>query len=157
LTKTRFLEHYASALPGIIDRGKSADAVYESSNFLFWTIVYVGARKYSKDPTIVECLTKPLKELIQKSLFDPDNAISTIMAALLLCLWPLPVNSTFKDQSHAIAGAAMQLAVQQGLPYSSRQQDFVRVALRQSAADKLFRGRLWAHCVTVFQRCAFLS
>jgi transcriptional regulatory protein LEU3 len=125
---------------------------YESSAFLFWTIVYVGARKYSKDPTIVEYLTKPLKELMQQSLLDPENAISTIKAALLLCLWPLPINSTFKDQSHAIAGAAMQLAIQQGLQYSSRQQDFARVPMKQSAADKLFRGRLWTHCVTVFQR-----
>jgi hypothetical protein len=119
-------------------------------------IVYVGARRYSKDPTIFESLTKPLKEMVQRTLFDPDNAISTIKAALLLCLWPSPVDSSFKDRGHAIAGAAMQRAVQQGLPYSSRQQDFVRVALRQSAEDVLLRGRLWAHCVTVFQRYAFL-
>jgi hypothetical protein len=93
-----------------------------------------------------------LKELAQRSLFDPDHAISTIQASLILCLWQFPVDSVFKDQSHVMAGAAMQLAIQKGLPYSSRKQDFVRVAMKQSEADKLFQAQLWAYCVIVFQR-----
>ncbi|KAF1817565.1 hypothetical protein P152DRAFT_454146 [Eremomyces bilateralis CBS 781.70] len=145
-----FYQFYKPVLPGIFDGDKNPNDVYESSNFLFWTIVYVGARRYAKDPTIVESLTNPLKDFIHKSLFDPDKAISTIKASLLLCLWPLPISTTFRDQNPAIAGAAMQLAVQQGLHYS-RHQDFVRVALKKPAANKIFRARLWAHCVTVFQ------
>jgi hypothetical protein len=105
-----------------------------------------------KDPTIVESLTNPLKEFTHKCLFDRDKAIFTIKASLLLCLWPLPVHTMWKDESPAIAGAAMQLAVQHGLHYSARRQDFVRVALKRPAAEKPFLASLWAHCVTVFQR-----
>ena len=148
----RFFEYCSLAIPGIFDRDKPPNEIYESSVFLFWTIVYVGARKYSKDPTIVESISKPLTKLARQSLFDPEHAIPTIQAVLLLCLWPLPVDSTFKDQSHAISGAAMQLAIQKGLPYASRKQDFAGVVLKQSEADKLFRSRLWVYCQMVFQR-----
>lgn len=146
-----FCEHYAPAVSGIFDPEKTPNQVYEYSTFLFWAVIYVGARKYYKDPTIVEALALPLARLTRESLFDPEYAISTLQAVLILCLWPLPVDSTFKDQTHAIAGAAMQLAIQKGLPYSSRRQDFVRVALRQPEGDKLFRARLWAYCLVVFQ------
>jgi transcriptional regulatory protein LEU3 len=131
--------------------------VYEYSRVLFWTVVYVGARKYPKDPTIVESLIKPLAELIWKSLSDPGHAIPTIQAVLILCLWPLPVDSTFKDQINAISGAAMQLAIQKGLPYASREQDFVPVALKQFEGDTLLRARLWMHCVVIFQRCVCVA
>ncbi len=141
-------------MAGIFDRDQTPNEVYEYSEFLFWTIVCVGARKYSKDPTLVESLIKPVTALARQSLFDPDHAIPTIQAALIFCLWPLPINTVVIDQSHAIAGAAMQLAIQKGLPYASRKQDFVRVALKQSEVDKLLRARLWAHCVVVFQRYA---
>ncbi|KAL7916132.1 hypothetical protein GGI35DRAFT_21864 [Trichoderma velutinum] len=146
-----FCEHYAPAVSGIFDPEKTPNQIYEYSAFLFWAVIYVGARKYHKDPTIVEALALPLARLTRESLFDPEHAISTLQAVLILCLWPLPVDSTFKDQTHAIAGAAMQLAIQKGLPYSSRKQDFVRVALRQPEGDKLFRARLWVYCLIVFQ------
>ena len=46
----------------------------------------------------------------------------------------------------------MQLAIQKGLPFASRKQDFFRIPLRHSEADDIFRVRLWAYCVMVFQR-----
>ncbi|KAK4893998.1 hypothetical protein LTR27_007804 [Elasticomyces elasticus] len=94
---------------------------------------------------------EPLKALLHHALFDPENAIPTIQAAVLVCLWPFPVDSTFKDPSHAVAGAAMHLAVQKGLRYASRKQDYARVALVQAEADRMFRARLWAYCVVAFQ------
>ncbi|KAK5677191.1 hypothetical protein LTS10_010380 [Elasticomyces elasticus] len=94
---------------------------------------------------------EPLKALLHHALFDPENAIPTIQAAVLVCLWPFPVDSTFKDPSHAVAGAAMHLAVQKGLQYASRKQDYARVALVQAEADRMFRARLWAYCVVAFQ------
>ncbi|KAH8892217.1 hypothetical protein GQ53DRAFT_841049 [Thozetella sp. PMI_491] len=145
-----FRDRYAPDVLDIIDCERTPNEVYEYSVFLFWTIVYVGSRKY-EDPTIVESLIKPLKQLARQSVFDPDDAISAIQAVVILCLWPLPTNSTFEDQSHALVGAAMQLAIQKGLPYAAKKQDFSRVPSRQSEGEKQFRARLWVSCMTVFQ------
>lgn len=105
-------------------------------------MVYTGARKYSKDPTVVQCLARPIIDLAQESLLDPNHVISTIEATLLLCLWPLPINSTSKDRRNAFAGAAMQLAVQNGLHVFSREQDFARTELNCSDDSSMFRARL---------------
>lgn len=114
-------------------------------------MVYVGSRSYERDPTVSNLVIEPLRSLLYQSLFDPDNAIPTIQSAILVCMWPFPLNSTFKDPSNAIAGAAMNLAVQKGLPYASRKQDYARVALVQSETERAFRASLWAYCVVTFQ------
>ncbi|KAH8901824.1 hypothetical protein BR93DRAFT_932662 [Coniochaeta sp. PMI_546] len=146
-----FFKWYAPTLQGVFDSFESPNVLYDYSDFLFWTIIHVGSRKYGRDPTIVQSLTQPLELLAQRSLFEPDNAIPSIQAALLLCLWPLPINTDFRSRTHAIAGAAMQLAIQKGMPFSSRKQDFLRIPVTLSQADNMFRARLWAYCVTVFQ------
>lgn len=104
--------------------------------------MHVGARQ-SKDPTILESLSRPLTVLAQQALFNPEHALSGIRAIIALCLWPMPMNSTFHDPSHALSGAAVKLAIQKGLPFASRNQDFARVPTKQAAQDRLFRSRLW--------------
>lgn len=118
---------------------------------LFWIIVYVGSRKYARDPTIIERIIHPLQTLFQQSLFDPENAIPSIQAALLLCLWPFPVDTQAKLRTHVISGAAMMLAMQRGLHLSSKAQDFVLVPLTLSGSEQRLRKALWMHCQIVFQ------
>jgi transcriptional regulatory protein LEU3 len=86
------------------------------------------------------------------SLYSISNPIPAIEAVLLLCLWPLPINTMYKDPSHALAGAAMQLAVQNGLHIFGHEQDFIRTRVCSPDSGKVFRAQLWMHCVTVFQR-----
>ena len=129
-------------MPGIYDNDHDPDVVYDNSQFLFWSIVHVGSRRYAKDPTLVGTLAGPLTKFAHECLLDPDHAISSIRAAIALCLWPLPVSSTWLDPSHAIAGAALQLAIQKGLPFASRRQDFMNVPLQDAEKDRLFRSRL---------------
>jgi transcriptional regulatory protein LEU3 len=151
----RFLKFYEPVVPGIIQSTLSnPDDVFRYSEVLFWVIVSTGARKYQCDPTLLESLQKPVARLAQHSLMIPDHATANIQAAIILCLWPLPMETLFGDPSHAIAGAAMQLAVQIGLPYPKSRQDFTRTALRHSANDGDFRDRLWVYCTIVFQRFA---
>lgn len=85
-------------------------------------------------------------------MYDPEHAMTSIRAILALCCWPLPMNSTFKDPSHAMSGTALQLAIQKGLPFAYRKQDFVRVPLERSEKDRMFRSRLWTFCQMVVQR-----
>ncbi|KIW40065.1 uncharacterized protein PV06_08618 [Exophiala oligosperma] len=146
-----FFSSYAQNVPGLVDTLNDPMHLFIYSEFLFWTIVYIGSRKFTKDPTIVEFLAKPLGILAQQCLFEPDQAIPSIQAAILICLWPLPDDTNCALRSHAMAGAAMQLALQKGLPFASRKQDFFRISLGQSEKDETFRARLWAYCVMVFQ------
>ena len=112
----------------------------------------VGARKYTEDSTLLELVTKHIMAFAVSSLYSMSDAVPAIQAVLLLCLWPLPVNTTVKDPSHALAGAAMQLAVQNGLHVYGHEQDFYRENVKCKDTNKLFRARLWVHCATVFQR-----
>ncbi|KAK6375964.1 hypothetical protein LTR81_027864 [Elasticomyces elasticus] len=142
-----YLRSYAPAVWGLFDQEQSPDDLYHFSPLLFWAVIYVGSRGYHKDPTASESIMERLKALLHHALFDPENAIPTIQAAVLVCLWPFPVDSTFKDPSHAVAGAAMHFPVQKGLQYASRKQDYARVALVQAEADRVVRARLWTYCV----------
>lgn len=153
----RFFNCYEPVVPGIIQSSLSnPDDVFGYSEILFWAIVSTGARKYQCDPTLLESLQNPVARLAQHSLLIPNHATANIQAAIILCLWPLPMETLFGDPSHAIAGAAMQLAVQIGLPYSKSRQDFIRTAIQNSANDEGFRDRLWVYCTIVFQRFAAL-
>lgn len=139
-------------MEGLFHGLKNPNILYEYSSVLFWTVVYVGSRNYTRDPTILERIIAPLQTEFQQSLFDPEDSIPSIQAALLLCLWPFPVDTLFKLRTHVVAGAAMMLAMQKGLHVSGRAQDFVRVPLSQSITEKQFRKTLWMHCQIVFQR-----
>ena len=140
-------------MPGILQTSLlNPDDVFRHSETLFWVIVTTGARKYQNDPTLLSTLETPAARLAQHSLLNPDQAIANIQAAVILCLWPLPMETLCGDPSHAIAGAAMQLAIQIGLPYYASRQDFVRTAVQYSPDEKGFRDRLWVYCTIVFQR-----
>jgi hypothetical protein len=142
-------------VPAILQRSlHSPDDVFRYSEVLFWVIVSTGARKYKCDPTLLESLQNPVAKLVQHSLLSFDHAIANIQAAIILCLWPLPMETLFGDPSHAIAGAGMQLAIQIGLPNYKSRQDFSRTATQHSADDEDFRNRLWVYCTIVFQRLA---
>ena len=148
----RFFLHYAPYIPGVYDSSVSPDEYYGLSQFLFWSIVCTGARKYTKDPTIMERVARRIMNLALSSIYSISQPILAIQAVLLLCLWPLPISTMYKDPSHALAGAAMQLAIQQGLHVFGHEQDFARTQLWFADSDKIFRARLWINCLIVFQR-----
>ena len=142
-------------MPGVLQTSlANPDDVFQYSEILFWVVVSTGARKYQNDPTLLESLQQPVARLAQHSLLNPDHATANIQAAIILCLWPLPMETLFGDPSHAIAGAAMQLAIQIGLPYYKSRQDFTRTAVQHSHLEEGFRDRLWVYCTIVFQRFA---
>ena len=111
-----------------------------------------GGRKYSKDASLVQALRKPIQQLARDAIFEIDRAISTIKAILILCLWPLPIDSMFSDATFALAGVALQLGVQKGLPYASSTQDFTRKAIAQNEKDRQYRVSLWFFLVEVTQK-----
>ena len=133
------------------------DRFYEQSPLLYWSIVATGARRYPEDPILFERVVRQILQVALASLFSLSNSIPSIEAVLILCSWPIPVNTMFKDPTHALAGVAMQLAVQNGLHFFGREQDFVRQSIDEARSKVALRFRLWIHCVIIFQRWGHLS
>ena len=138
----------------IVEKMTPAES-YEQSPFLFWVIMYVGSRR-DKDPTLMEQLATRVVDLAFSSLASRSQPIQIVQGLLLLCSWPVPIDTKGKDISHVLGGAAMQLAMQNGLHIFSDGQEFARTRLRLRSNDKendaQFRARLWACCVTICQR-----
>ena len=109
----------------------------------------------------MERLATRVIDLAFVSLTSRSQPIQIVQALLLLCSWPVPVETKGKDISHILGGAAMQLAMQNGLHIFSDGQEFSRTMLRSGSNDKAHdvtvRARLWACCVIVCQRYIPLS
>ena len=111
-----------------------------------------GARRFHDVGYFQQAASK-VRELVTASILQIQDPIPTIQAILILCLWPLPVDTMWKDPSHTMAGAAMQLAVQNGLHKFRHEQDFRRTQINSSDRNmRPFRIYLWLNCVIIFQR-----
>lgn len=149
----RFFQHYHSSLP-IIDPGHDPDQYYSYSPLVFWSIIAIGSRRYEKDPTILSRLSSPVVTLALQMTVLTSQYIPIIQGLVLLCHWPFPMDTIYHDKSPVLAGAAMQLAIQNGLHMFSKRQDFTRNSLRQDQSEELFRAKLWSYCKIVCQRYA---
>jgi transcriptional regulatory protein LEU3 len=147
----RFMTQYAPKLY-IFDESLDPNGYHSNSPLLFWTIVAVGARRYSKDPTVFSLLRSRVLELVQSTILSQEDKLCTIQAFLLLCIWPMPVNTMFKDISPLLAGAMINLAVSVGLHVDGVGQDFSRTTLRYDDKDRVFRAGLWISCMVASQR-----
>ncbi|KIX10087.1 uncharacterized protein Z518_01168 [Rhinocladiella mackenziei CBS 650.93] len=147
-----FLTHYAPKVH-VFDTVLDPNACHPQSPLLFWTIVTIGARKYSQDPTILMLLAPKVIELAQRSIFHRENPLSTLQAFLLLTIWPMPVDTMHKDISPVLAGAMLNLAVAIGLHVHGVGQDFSRTTLRHEENERIFRAKLWLSCLIASQSC----
>ncbi|KAH8885394.1 hypothetical protein GQ53DRAFT_751127 [Thozetella sp. PMI_491] len=141
-----FFANYQPMLP-ILDPLLSPNEYYELSPFLFWTIVFIGSRRYARDPTLLGRLASHINSMALLSLHSRANPIQTIQGLLLLCVWPIPMNTMHKDVSHVLSGAAMHLATQIGLHVVGTGQDFARTKLESNHSQKVFRSQLWVQCI----------
>ncbi|CAM1507621.1 Fc.00g072620.m01.CDS01 [Cosmosporella sp. VM-42] len=146
---TLFFRHYLPLIP-ILDQQLTPNQYHDLSPFLFWTIVFVGSRRYSKDPILLSLLSPRMNTMALQALESRSTPIQTIQASLLLCLWPVPINTMHRDFSHILSGAATSLAMQIGLHVTGSGQDFARTRLHPSIhTQKLFRAQLWMHCLII--------
>lgn len=122
------------------------NACYAQCPLLFWTIVVTGARKYSKDPTILTLLGPKVIELAARSMFSHTERLPTIQAYLLLCIWPMPVDTMHKDISPVLSGAMLSLAISNGLHVQGMGQDFSRTTLEHNENECIYRANLWVAC-----------
>ncbi|KAM3502611.1 hypothetical protein MY10362_004738 [Beauveria mimosiformis] len=93
----KFLQCFHPALP--ILRKRDPDECYEASPILFWVIIYVTCRRYTKDRVFFRALVDHVEKDISITLMDPVMTLETAHAALFLCSWPLPVIRLLTDSS----------------------------------------------------------
>jgi len=127
-------------------------ACYKESTLLFWTIVFIGSRRYTKDPTLVIQLTPKVKELLERAILSTDGSLCTIQALLLLCAWPLPFDSLSHDFTPTVAGVVLSLAMTNGLHVPGVGQDFARKKLPDDSRRRELRTKLWSICIATCQR-----
>ena len=97
-------------------------------------------------------LSSRINTMALLSLESRASPIQTIQGLLLLCVWPVPINTAQKDISHVLSGAAMTLATQIGLHVTGTGQEFARVKLDSNRSQNLFRAQLWIHSVMICNR-----
>jgi transcriptional regulatory protein LEU3 len=147
----RFFMNYCPFL-ALVDLGICPNQYHEQSKFLFWVIVITGARRYSKDPTILGLLVGRVVNLALLNLATHEHPLQTITALLILCNWTFPIDTVVKDLSHIFGGAAMQIATRNGLHIFGNGQDFARTRLWPDAGECAFRAQLWSYCLFTCQR-----
>ena len=142
----------------ILEPDLSPNEYYERSPFLFWTIVFVGSRRYTADPILLSLLSPRINIMALHALEARAAPIQTIQGILLLLLWPVPINTMHRDFSHVLSGAAIHLAMQIGLHVVGSGQDFARTRLNPSIhTQKVFRAQLWMHCLIICNRYVRLN
>lgn len=150
---SRFFDKNLRFLP-IFDKRIRPNDCHTASPFLFWTIVVIGSRRYTKDPTLILILAPKVLNLAKNAIFSSERALATIQALLILCTWQMPIDTLQKDITPQLAGAMLQLATNIGLHVYGSVQDFSRIPLRYDTEQRSFRTRLWAVCLWTSQRYA---
>lgn len=154
LIRQSFVTHYAPKVR-IFDSALDPNVYYKEARLLFWTVVAIGARKYSKNPTLLSQLGPRVVELAQLAVFRRDDTSFTLVAYLLLCIWSMPVDTMFKDISPILAGAMLSLAVTTGLHVHGVEQDISRTTLCDDNRLRIFRAKLWMASLTASQTCSY--
>lgn len=147
----RFFNHYSKFLPGtFINAEKSPELYFEESPFLFWAIIATGSRHLEHESRLYRLAAQEVRGAFQP-LLNVTNPVPVIQGSLILCLWPLPVDTMWKDPSHVFAGAAHSLAVQNGLSVTGHEQDFARTRSSSTKEMRDLRVHLWLNCCLTFQ------
>lgn len=126
------------------------DEYHQRCPFLFWTIVYVGCRYYTKDPTLLGVLAPKLNAMAFLALESRSYPLLTIQGLLLLAMWPVPMNTMYRDVSLVLSGAALHFSRQVGLHIFGIGQDFARTTINADTLEAARRAALWRVCCEVY-------
>ncbi|KAJ5238197.1 hypothetical protein N7489_008288 [Penicillium chrysogenum] len=151
-----FFRHYASFLP-ILDAQTKPNAYFAQSPFLFWAVIGVASRSYSRNPTLQTALAQEVPEMAFLSVLSTCAPWYTIQGLLLLLTWPFPKENR-PDVTFPLSGMLLHVAMQNGFHIPMSSHEFSRVKIPASSdLDMVRRSELWAHCVLVYQRSCVIK
>jgi hypothetical protein len=77
---------------------------------LFWTMVVVVASRLAgtRYANLFGLLEVPFRQMLQREILNVPLPLHRIQAILILCVWPLPVDTQPRDPSWLYCGIAIQ-------------------------------------------------
>ncbi|KAI3336444.1 hypothetical protein HD806DRAFT_5982 [Xylariaceae sp. AK1471] len=109
----KFFECYHSYMPVV--RHRDPNKCYESCPLLFWTIIYVGSRRYAKTTSLIPFLSEEIRRQVFSALSDVPISLATINAIILICSWMFPGARFNNDPSAILSNVTANAALQLGL------------------------------------------
>lgn len=109
----RYLQYYHPFLP--ILRHKEPNSCYDTHPILFWTILYVSSRRFSRDETLYTALVEELSNTPWLMLSTASATLESVHALLIVCNWPLPTIRFLTDPCPSLLAVATVACMQLGL------------------------------------------
>jgi transcriptional regulatory protein LEU3 len=125
---------------------------YQHSPMLFWIIVSIGSRRYTRQPTLTRALTLPVTQLALQSIIVRTRPIERMKGLILLLNWPFPSGPFYRDPSFILGGTLLHMAMQCGLHAPSFSQDFSKTYQKLPEHELVRSVELWAYVVITYQR-----
>lgn len=147
----RYFKNYHPMLP-ILDSGVTPNTFYQHAPILFWLVVSVGSRRYTRQPSLTQALAQPVTQLALQSIIVRSKPLERMKALLLILNWPFPSGPFYRDPSFLLSGNLLHLAMQCGLHAPTFSQDFSKTYLKLPEQDSLRRAEMWAYVFITYQR-----
>lgn len=127
-----------------LDPSKSIDEYYESSPFLFWSIIEVASRRYRDQPGLLTALNKPVTDLLWQTVATAPLKLPHVQGLLLAATWPCPTLRMKSDISGTLCNIAMASALQFGYHRPNYAFEWMISRIPMPAIDSGERLRTWA-------------
>ncbi|KOS19616.1 Regulatory protein LEU3 [Escovopsis weberi] len=146
-----FFQHFYPFAPLL--RKKIPDECFHAQPMLFWIVLYIACRRYSRDPGLVTVLYNHINKNIWAMLSIPALGLEEIHAILLACMWPFPTTRLATDPGSMLANIAMNAAMMLGLHTGRGSHPQFCLGLRNplTSTDEE-ASATWAACCIVVQR-----
>ncbi|KAI0417251.1 hypothetical protein F5X98DRAFT_341034 [Xylaria grammica] len=109
----KFFECYHPYMPVV--RHRDPNKCYDSCPLLFWTIIYVGSRRYAKSTSLVAFLSEEIRRQVFVALGDIPLSLPTINAIILICCWIFPGSRFHNDPSALLSSVTTNAALLLGV------------------------------------------
>jgi transcriptional regulatory protein LEU3 len=140
----------------ILDPNVSPNTFYQHAPSLFWVVVSIGSRRYTRQPTLTRILALPVTQLVLQSIIIRTKPIERIKALILLLNWPVPSGHFYREPSFLLGGALLHMAMQSGLHAPGFSQDLSKGHSKLPERELLRRAEMWAYVIITYQRSAIL-
>jgi len=147
---TEFFTFYHPFLP-FLNTHQTPDQYYQQYPLLYWAIIAVASRRFSRDSTLLTKLSGPLTKLLWTTVGEVPQSYYAVKALCLLCTWPLPTSTSSSDPTHILCGVMMKTATGIGLHRPNHINDFSRVPVELNKDGLHDRIKTWAVCNIVAQ------
>ncbi|KAF2471500.1 uncharacterized protein BDR25DRAFT_20355 [Lindgomyces ingoldianus] len=146
-----YFKDYHSMLP-ILDPSATPNTFYQHAPFLFWVVVSIGSRRYTRLPTLTQALALPVTQLALQSIIVRTKPIERMKGLILLLNWPFPSGPFYHDSSFLLAGTLLHMAMQYGLHAPTFSQEFSKTYINLLEQEPVRRAEMWAYVVITYQR-----